>query len=300
MLFTHDMVKHTLLSIYEKNYKQLIFLSFFLLIICFLFLGNKYLKTGEFVGKGVSLKGGITLTIPVEEAKDITFLENSLKKAFPQSDINTRTITQSNRLLSIIIEASDVEEASLINEVKKIIPVEKDKYTVEFIGSSLGKSFFKQTIRAVIIAFISMAIVVFITFKHIVPSLILILASFNEIVSTLAVVSFLEVKLSTAGIAAFLMLIGYSVDTNILLTTRVLQRSEGTIFERTVGAFKTGLTMSLTALAAVSLGYFLTDSDVIKNIMLILMIGLLFDIPYTWMQNAGILRWYLEKKHGQT
>ena len=108
-------------------------------------------------------------------------------------------------------------------------------------------------------------------------------------------------KLSTAGIAALLMLIGYSVDTDILLTTKVLKRKGegGTVFERTVGAMGTGLTMTITALSASIIGAVLIKSDTIKQIMILITIGLLFDMFYTWFQNAGILRWYMEKKDGQ-
>jgi preprotein translocase subunit SecF len=63
--------------------------------------------------------------------------------------------------------------------------------------------------------------------------------------------------------------------------------------------------MSLTAFGASMAGYFYTQSDVVKQIMLVISIGTIFDIIYTWVQNAGILRWYLESKekkgdqHGQ-
>jgi len=38
---------------------------------------------------------------------------------------------------------------------------------------------------------------------------------------------------------------------------------------------------------------------VIKQIMFILMVGLVFDVVYTWIQNAGILRWYMEWERGR-
>ena len=103
-------------------------------------------------------------------------------------------------------------------------------------------------------------------------------------------------KLNTGGVAAFLMLVGYSIDTDILMSVRVLKRKEGTVFERTIGALKTGMMMSISALIAVLTAYFLTHSAVIKEIMFILAVGLFADIIFTWIQNAGILRWHLEKK----
>ena len=51
-----------------------------------------------------------------------------------------------------------------------------------------------------------------------------------------------------------------------------------------------------TAIVAVGVAMLVTQSEVIKEIMLILLIGLLADIINTWIQNVGLLRIYLERK----
>ena len=145
-----------------------------------------------------------------------------------------------------------------------------------------------------------MAIVVFIYFRIPIPCLAVVFSAFSDIVVTVAVVNLLGIKLGTAGIAAFLMLIGYSVDTDILLTTRVLKRKEGTEFERILSSVSTGMTMTLTAITAVAVAIIFTQNDTIRQIMTILLIGLLADIINTWIQNVGILRLYLERKSRQT
>lgn len=129
-----------------------------------------------------------------------------------------------------------------------------------------------------------------------VPSLAVILAAFADIVMTLTVVDIIGIRLSSAGIIAFLMLIGYSVDTDILLTTRLLKSSEGTVNHRIFGAFKTGMTMTLTAIAAVGVSFIAvyTFSDTLRQIFGIILIGLVFDIFNTWISNASILKWYVE------
>ena len=66
--------------------------------------------------------------------------------------------------------------------------------------------------------------------------------------------------------------------------------------ERVLGAMKTGLTMSCTTLTAIIVALIFVKSAVIKQIMIILLIGLLVDLIMTWIQNVGILRLYLEKK----
>ena len=127
----------------------------------------------------------------------------------------------------------------------------------------------------------------------------ILLAVASDIISTLAVVDLLGIRVGTAGIAALLMLIGYAVDTDILLTSRVFKQKVGTVFERITDAMRTGLLMTGTAITASIVGVIFAQSDTIRQIMLIVTIGLVFDMIYTWFQNAGILRWYLERKNEQ-
>jgi preprotein translocase subunit SecF len=140
------------------------------------------------------------------------------------------------------------------------------------------------------------AALVYLYISYSVPSSYVILCAFSDIVVTLAVVNLMGLKVSTAGVAAFLMLVGYSVDTDILLTTRVLKYKKGTVYERVLSSLKTGLTMSFASMAAALVGYFVSQSSTIKEIMLIIFIGMIADIIMTWVQNVGLLRIYVEKK----
>jgi preprotein translocase subunit SecF len=95
---------------------------------------------------------------------------------------------------------------------------------------------------------------------------------------------------------AFLMMIGYSVDTDILLTTRVLKKKHS-INQEMYDAFKTGITMTLTSLVAVATALIVVYNfqSVLNQIFTILLIGLSFDIINTWTANASIIKWYAEK-----
>jgi len=296
------MIKEALLKVYDVHYKKLMILSFLILLVCIGSLFVTRARTGEFFAKGVSLKGGITMTIPVDYAVDIHQIETLLLNKYPKADISVREITKSGKVSAISLEASDVTADELETALPETgIKLEKGQYSIESMGSGLGQRFFTQIIKALIFAFICMSIVVFLTFRSVVPSLFVILTAASDIISTLAVTSTIGMKMSTAGIAALLMLIGYSVDTDILLTTKVLKRKGegGTVFERTVGALRTGLTMTVTALVAGIIGLIFTQSEIIRDIMLITVIGLCFDLIYTWFQNAGVLRWYMERKDGR-
>jgi len=143
-----------------------------------------------------------------------------------------------------------------------------------------------------------MAIVVFILFRTFIPSIAVILAAFSDIIMTITVVDLLGIPLSTAGIVAFLMLIGYSVDTDILLTSRMLKSKEGNTNERLFSAFITGITMTLTSITAMAVALVIVynSSEVLRQIFTILLIGLCFDLLNTWTANASILKLYVERK----
>lgn len=283
-------------EIYTTQYKKLLWIPIVLLIIAFIVIGINIANTGEFINKAVSLKGGITLTVPIEESVDIFALESFLNNRFSEGDFAVRGLSDFGTSIAVMIEASsNIPEDELLSATKEYIG-EFEDYSMESMGSSLGASFFKQTMIAVLLAFIFMGLVVFFYFRTLVPSGAVILAAFSDIIITVAVVDLIGMKVSTAGIAAFLMLIGYSVDTDILLSTRVLKRKEGSVMHRVYSAMRTGLAMNITTIVAVSAALIMTDSETIRQIMTIILIGLCVDIINTWIQNVSILRLYLERK----
>jgi len=282
-----------LLEWYDKNYKKLLIIPIVILMLSIGVISYKYSTTGDFIDKDISLKGGITITIPSEDV-DVDSLKMYLSSEFPGSDISARTLMRLGKKTGVTISTSDINSKELLNSLKtKYGDLD---YNVEEMGSSLGTSFFKETFTAILFAFLFIAIVVFFYFRQPIPSLAIVLSAFSNMVVTLAVINLLGVKLSTAGVAAFLMLIGYSVDTNILLSTKVLKRKGGEVIDRIVNGMKTGLTMSLTTVTAIFVAYLFSQSAALSQIMLILIIGLLTDVLNTWVQNAGILRLYLERR----
>jgi len=226
-------------------------------------------------------------------------LNEKLAGELAGADIEVRVLDTAGTQTAIVIESDLTEKTDtdkFISAVEKETGINKESYSVDVIGSSLGDSFFKEILIALLIAFIFMGVVVFLYFRTFYPSTAVILAAFSDMVVTVAIINVMGIKLSTAGVAAFLMLIGYSIDTDILLSTRLLKRKEGTVFERVIDSAKTGLTMNLTTLAAVSVVLVFSKSEVLTQIMTILIIGLLVDVINTWIQNVGILRIYLERK----
>ena len=250
--------------------------------------------------KDISLTGGTSITI--HERIDTDELKNYLSDKLESLTVREISDLITREQISVIVETtSDAGTTRAILEDYLGYALTDENSSLEFTGSALSEGFFKQLLFAVLLAFVFMALVVFLIFRSFVPSTAIILAAFTDIFMTLALFNLLGMQMSTAGIVAFLMLIGYSVDTDILLTNRVLKRHEDSLNRRIFSAFKTGTTMTLTSLLAIIIALLIVSSfsAVLTKIFTVLVIGLSFDILNTWITNVSILKWYVKRKESR-
>ena len=288
---------------YDKNYKKLLIIPSAVTVIAVLILAFNFLNTGEFFQTDVSIKGGATVTV-LKNHEDVTGLEAFLTESL-DTPVSVRTLSEAGINRGLVLDAgvqTDEEVERFLTLIQEETgPLSEGEYSIQVIGSSLGANFFKAVMISILMAFFFMAAVVFIFFRIstgswiIIPSLFIIWTVIADIICTFAVVSLLQIKVSTAGLSAFLLLIGFSVDTDILLTMRMLKSRQEKLFDRIMTAARTGIFMTLTGMAAISAGLAFTQSETIRQIMLILVIGLAFDLMHTWLTNTGILRWYMER-----
>ena len=271
-----------------ESYKLLIIIP---LIITLLSLG---ILVTHGLEESVDLKGGSITELTLEKKMDQTELKTFIQEKLKIKEVNVISIKGNDATVQM---GSDIQ----VDEFARALEGTAKIKSYRSVGPILGKEAMNQIYWAVGFAFLFMSITVLIVFRKLVPSLAVILAAACDIIIALGGMSLFKVPLSLASIGAILMLIGYSVDTDILLTTRVLKQRKGKITEREIGAIKTGLTMSASAIASMSALYLVTvflipEAEVLSNIAAVLIIGLSADILTTWLMNLGILRWYLEAK----
>ena len=367
---------------YDRHYKKILIIPAVLIILSLVYLGFFYSQQGDIIYKDVSLTGGTTVTI--DSNMSISDLQLKLIGQFPNLALNSLSDNSGKQTKIILIVPEKPDQILPVLEGILGYRLTQDNSSVEFTGSSLSQDFYNQLVRAVIFAFLLMAVVVFLVFgqsKKIksyciiltlastrltfpssrflsvmviilvivtffyalyiskekkyylyslgslfafillyifpyyylilplivllviiytrvsIPSMAVILSAFADILMPLAVVDLIGMKVSSAGIVAFLMLIGYSVDTDILLTSRVLNRKQQPVNNAISGAFKTGVTMTLTSIIAVAVGLVVVYSfnSILNQIFTILIIGLAFDLFNTWITNASLIKWYVEK-----
>jgi preprotein translocase subunit SecF len=200
---------------------------------------------------------------------------------------------------SYFSKAREIFKNNLVIFISQQTGVDVDQFSVSDTGPALGNYFLNQAKTAIIIAFVLIAILIFYYFKTPIISFAVIQsAGFDALLGYAALGAF-GIPLSLATIAPLLMLIGYSVDTDIMLTDRIMKRKEGTPAVRTMSAIGTGFTMTFAAIAAM-FSLFVVSSyaniTALSHISLVLVIGLIGDLIATWCTNAPLVLWYLERK----
>ena len=278
-------------NIEKYSPKQLVIIPLVLLAISVVLLALTMASTGMPVTPGIDFSGGTAVTIVTTDTKEQL---QSTFAGYPLVDISEGV---NNGYFLKFGAMDDTEFRSLSAVIYQKFPDAK----VDQIGETFGKTLQSQAVLALVFSFIGMAIVIFLAFRTFVPAVAVVLSAFADMVMTAATMNIVGIPLSLGTLAALLMLIGYSVDSDILLTNRVLKR-QGKLNEKLTGAFRTGIIMTSTTLAA-ALAMFviawLGSVLILMEISAVLLIGLVFDIMNTWLTNVGILKWYVLKGGGK-
>ena len=269
-----------------ENHKILIAIPIILALLSLVLIGFHGLE------QGVDLKGGSQAELQLLGSVTPSELEDTLDAKLNTNNI--KVTNNGNNKVTVELEnnINSSTFTSALDGKAKVISYNE-------IGPVLSEEAMGQIYIAMIFAFLFMAITVFIVFREPVPSVAIILAALCDILIALGGMSIFKIPLSIASVGALLMLIGYSVDTDILLTTRLLKRREGTVEERAKNAMYTGLTMSFAAIAAMGILFIVTiiimpEATTLSNISAVLVIGLIGDILSTWLMNLGILKTYID------
>lgn len=278
----------------SHNDRQLLALPLAILAVALIILLVSFVRTGSPVSLGMDFQGGTQISI---ETTDSPAVLEKMYSSYPLSDVRQTG--------SRVIMQFGVMDSNQQDKLEKDISSHYSNVQIQQVGPTYGKTLQIQALQALVISFIGMAIVVFLLFRTFVPSFAVILSAFSDIAIAAAFMKVAGIELSLGTLAALLMLIGYSVDSDILLTNRVLKR-RGMVDEKVSKAMHTGITMTSTTLAALASMYVVsnfsylvmssyTQITLLSQISIVLIAGLFADIMNTWLLNTGILRWYALK-----
>ena len=277
-----------------ENYttKQLLLPPLAVLAISTIVLISWTLLFGAPVDLGMVFTGGTEIRVQVgesidnpdqliqnnfgEEASSITTVgDNDYVISFPQGDITSDEIDQ---------RISESDGLSL-NEFSQV-------------SASLGSDAQRLALQGMLIAFVLMSLFVILIFRSIIPAVVILLSAISNIFVAGATMNLVGISLSMGTVGALLMLIGYSVDSDILLNTNVLKSKRDTFDSRVHEAMRTGVTMTITSFSAMVMMTIIATIfgiDLLRDMGFVLAVGLAMDLPNTYMMNVSILRWYVNR-----
>ncbi len=196
--------------------------------------------------------------------------------------------------------ATNAYRAYVISSLRSVTPF--TSYTYQEVTPTLGAFFLGQMETVIIASFVLVGIAVFFIFRTPIPSLSVVFGAGNDIIVALGAMGLFGIPLGVASIGGLLMLIGYSIDTDMLSAIRILKRTEGTPTERAFSTMKTGITM--TTAAIISFGILLVVSyyafiPTYFEIASVVLCGLVADLFTTWFGNTTMVLWYKQRKEAK-
>ncbi|USZ67420.1 protein translocase subunit SecF [Halorussus salilacus] len=271
--------------------RQLAAVPLAVLALALLILAGWYVTTGAPVALGTEFTGGTELRVQTATPSD------ELSDQFDAEVVSISPVQTADDTYIVTFgpDAENVGDQAR-NNLQPVEGQSEDDMvkSVQGTSASFGQNTQRLALYGLGVAFAGMSVLVFLMFRTFVPSIAVVISAFSDIVIPLALMNVLGIDLSLGTVAALLMLIGYSVDSDILLNNHILRRS-GDFYESTYRAMQTGVTMtvtSLSAMAVMALVAYVFGIDLLASIGIVLVMGLAADLMNTYMLNLSLLRWY--------
>ena len=265
--------------------RQLAAVPLAVLAVAIAVLVGSYMLTGSPVALGIDFTGGSQMTV------ETGMSQSEIRGSFSPEPVSVQGVGSQDNTYVVTFDEDAGDISSLTDQAEAA--------GMNVIGSgetpaSFGDESQRLAVGGLLVAFVGMSLLAFALFRTFVPSVAIIVSAFSDIVIPLAVLSLLQVELSLGTVAALLMLIGYSVDSDILLNNHILRR-RGEFYESTYAAMQTGVTMTLTSIAAMTVMAVMANFyniELMAQIGFVLVVGLTADLMNTYMLNLSLLRWY--------
>lgn len=221
---------------------------------------------------------------------------------FILAGMNTQAdaITNLNTLQKNVGEAYGKVYSNYRDSVSSAIN-EHASYTsisIQTVSPVLSTHFIDQAKGVMLWAGILSLVFVFFFFRTIVPSIAVLCGAAADVILAMGAMSLFGIPFTLPSFAALLMLVGFSLDTDVLLTMRMLKR-KGDPREKAFDAMKTGMTMSIMAIVAFGALFILgtlTHISTYYEISAVALAGLVGDLFATWGINGVMLLWYVESR----
>jgi preprotein translocase subunit SecF len=279
---------------YDKySTKELLSVPSVLLLLAILILVGWFVVTGIPVDRGMEFTGGTELRVTVDDSVDDP--REQIEGAFDQEPDSIARVSGTGSYIVQFPEGTLTPD-EIENTIESTEGLEISELSQ--VTASLGDDAQLTAIYGILSAFVLMSLFVIALFRSIIPAVVIILSAVSNILIGLAAMNLVGIQLSFGTVGALLMLIGYSVDSDILLNTHVLRTRSDDFISNVHRSMQTGITMTLTSLSAMVVMFIVATVfgiGLLADMGFLLAIGLTADLVNTYMMNVSILRWYVNR-----
>jgi len=286
-----------ILSFIENNYKKFLMIS---MVIFVIFVGTilfNYFKYGYIINKSITISGGY-----------VTLINNNYHITNPeiQNTLNQMNITDyvlySTPNIIYIESGKQINETLLINLLNQDynISLLSTDISIQQYSSLVGNLIFNQFLFFVILAMILTAFVIFIAFRVSKITLNIISTILFDIVGLLAILSITKYPIGANGFIGMLMILGFAIDNNVVLSTNIVKEKEKPFIERVRMSFRVGMLMEIIALYTLLLLYFIVPEPSVDEFAFVLSVAIILDLLYYLIGNIPLYKYFEAKKEQES
>ncbi len=277
------------------SHKKLIAIPLIIATIFGGFIGLHWIVSGTPVPMSLEFSGGSYIRI--QNIQNTTQTQNAeLKTSIEQEFGGSAKVHGFENGVSIETSANllgTMENLTAEDRIRSLIgnlEIEEDAdINIQTMGSIITNLYKKQARNAAIGAIIAMAIILFFALRHYTAIGSILSVIGLDFLGILGGMSILGIPLSLSSMAGILLIFGYAVNTNILLSTNILRRKGGKPRNRASRAMNTGIKMSTTSATAMVVLNLFTTAPQLQQISAVIVLGILVDMVNTWLFNSGVL-----------
>jgi preprotein translocase subunit SecF len=168
-----------------------------------------------------------------------------------------------------------------------------DSFSFQTVTPTLSISMIGKATQAALMSAIFSIVLVFILFRNIGPSVAVLTGAAADVTISVGLMAFFQIPMTLASFSALMSLVGYSLDTDILLTTNILKKGrDETVEESAWKAMHSGVFMTISGLISFGVLFYvswLLKIPVYSQISSTMLLGLFGDLFATWGINAVLL-----------
>ena len=255
--------------------------------------------------------GGTSTTVEFKDDYTLEQLDSEVKPVVMDitgdANVSLQKVVGNNQVIIKTRTLNVEERLALTDAMGKNFNVDSSSITTDNISATVGNEMRKAAIIAVLVAVVLMLLYIFIRFKDIRFASAAVIALLHDVLITLTAYALLRVSVGNSFIAVMLTILGYSINSTIVIFDRIREKmgtmqSETDLRDIVNTSINQTLTRSiytnLTTLASILVLYIVGVAS-IKEFTLPMMVGIVAG-AYSSVFITGALWFTMRTKLGST